>query len=145
MHPPPPRSIHLHPAPPSSIHLRPVHFILHPALCNTVNNIWTKILHLIGQFPRIRFLKFRPQNPFLGKFGPKIQRCPFCLNIGTHSISRMLIPNPDLDIWNFDPKTHFWANFGQKSQSWAQKCKVIRFVWKFVHIVSQGCRFWIRT
>ena len=85
-----PSSIHLHPAPPSSIHLHPAHFNLHPALCNTLNNIWTKILHVIGQFPqiltknwhtwyfggvdsesRLRFLKFRPQNPFLGKFGPK--------------------------------------------------------------------------
>ena len=22
----------------------------------------------------------------------------------------MLIPNPDLDFWNFDPKIKFWAN-----------------------------------
>ena len=87
----------LHPAPPSSfqpplnsIHLHQAHFSLYPALCNTLNNIWTKILHVIGQFPqiltknwhtwyfggvdsesRLRFLKFQPQNPFLGKFGPK--------------------------------------------------------------------------
>ena len=26
----------------------------------------------------------------------------------------MLIPNPDLDFWNSDPKIHFWANLGQK-------------------------------
>ena len=30
---------HLHPAPSSSIHLHPAHFNLHPALCNTLNNI----------------------------------------------------------------------------------------------------------
>ena len=70
LHPPLPSSIHLHPAPststqlhppppssfqppPSSIHLHPAHFSLHPALCNTLNNIWTKILHVIGQFPQI--------------------------------------------------------------------------------------------
>ena len=29
----------------------------------------------------------------------------------------MQIPNANLDFWNFDPKTHFWANFGQESQS----------------------------
>ena len=29
----------------------------------------------------------------------------------------MQIPNPVLDFWNSDPKTHFWANFGRKSQS----------------------------
>ena len=67
LHPPPPSSTQLHPPlhssfqpPPSSIHLRPAHFSLHPALCNTLNNIWTKILHVIGQFP-----KFRPKScPF---------------------------------------------------------------------------------
>ena len=111
---------------------------------------------------RLRFLKFRPQNLFLGKFGsknsklwklvhiesqgcwfqiqiyifeiptpkfigfqihfwanlgPKIQSCLFCLKIGARSISRMLIPNPDLDFWNFDPKIHLWANLGQKIRS----------------------------
>ena len=43
----------LQPAPPSSIHLHPAHFSLHPAVCNALNNIWTKILHIIGQFPQI--------------------------------------------------------------------------------------------
>ena len=30
---------------------------------------------------------------------------------------RMLIPNPDLNFWNVDPKIHFWANLGPKIQS----------------------------
>ena len=42
-----------HPSPPSSIHLHPTHFSLLPALCNTLNVIRTKILHVIGQFPQI--------------------------------------------------------------------------------------------
>ena len=29
----------------------------------------------------------------------------------------MLILNPDLDLWNFDPKIHCWANLDPKSQS----------------------------
>ena len=29
----------------------------------------------------------------------------------------MLIPNPVLNVWNFDPKLYFWANFAPKSQS----------------------------
>ena len=66
---------------------------------------------------RLRFLKFRSQNPFMGEFGSKIQSCPFCLKIGAQSISRILIPNPDLDFWNFDPKIHFWANLYTKIQS----------------------------
>ena len=45
---------------------------------------------------------------------PKIQSCPFYQKIGAHSMSRMLIPNTDLDFWNCDPKIYFWANFGQK-------------------------------
>ena len=48
--------------------------------------------------------KFRPRNSF-------------CLNTGSHGILEVLIPNPDLDFWNSDPKIHFWANLGPKSQS----------------------------
>ena len=69
---------------------------------------------------RLRFLKFRPQSSFLGKFGPKNgkrQSCLFCLKIGTHSISMMLILILTLVFWISNPKTHFWANLGQKRQS----------------------------
>ena len=48
---------------------------------------------------------------------PYFQSCLFCLKIDAHSISRMLIPNPDLDFWNFEPKICFWANLGPKFQS----------------------------
>ena len=40
----------------------------------------------------------------------KIKSCPFWLKIGTYGILKVLIPNPDLDFWNFDLKMHFWAN-----------------------------------
>ena len=30
----------------------------------------------------------------------------------------MLIPNPDIVFLNSEPETHFWANLGQKSQSY---------------------------
>ena len=49
--------------------------------------------------------------------GQKIKSCPFWLKIGTHGILEVLIPNPDLDFWNSDPKIHFWANLGPKIQS----------------------------
>ena len=122
MHPSPPSSIHLHPAPPSSTqlhlpppssfqpspnstHLHPAHFSVHPALCNTLNVIRTKISHVMGNFPkfrpknltlpvltenwhtwyigvpdfesRLRVLNFWPQNPFLGKFRPKKSKLLF--------------------------------------------------------------------
>ena len=96
-HPPPPGSFQ---PPPSPIHLHLAHFSLHPALCNTLNNIRTKISNVkLDNFPKFRpkntklsvlseswhawylkdadsysninFLKFRSQIPFLGKFGRK--------------------------------------------------------------------------
>ena len=34
-----------------------------------------------------------------------------------HGILEVLIPNPDLDFLNSDPKIYFWANLGPKIQS----------------------------
>ena len=48
-----PTSTQLHPSPPRSIHLHSAHFNLHPAHCNTLNVIRTKISYVIGQFPQI--------------------------------------------------------------------------------------------
>ena len=81
LHPTPPS---LFKPPPSSIHLHPPHFSLHPALCETLNNIWTKILHVNWAI-----------SPTLGQ---KIKNCPFSVKIGTHGILEVLIPNPDLDF-----------------------------------------------
>ena len=53
-------------------------------------------------------------SPNLGR---KIQSCPIWLRISTHGILEVLISNPDIDVWNFDPKIHFWANLGRKIQS----------------------------
>ena len=47
----------------------------------------------------------------------KIESCPFWLKIGTHGKLEVLIPNPDLDFWNSNPKIHFWANLGPKTKS----------------------------
>ena len=49
--------------------------------------------------------------------GWNIQSCPFCLKIDSQGMLEVLIPNPDLDFWNSDPKILFWANLGSKSQS----------------------------
>ena len=85
--------------------------------------------------PDLDFYNFNPKIHFWANLDPKIQSCSFCLKIGTHSISRILIPNSDLDFWNFDPKIHFFGKFGSK------KFKVVRFVWKLVQMVSEGCWF----
>ena len=146
--------------------LHPAHFNLQLALCNTLNVIRTKTLHVIGQF--------------LPKLGWKIQRCPFWLKIGTHGLLVVLILNLHLDFWNSDPKIHFRANLGSKSQSclfclkigthyisrmlilipalvfwisnpksifgqiWPKKVKNVRFAWKLAHIISRGRWFLFR-
>ena len=117
MHPPPPTSIHLHPSPPSSFQ-PPPSSLQHPQqyLNQNIAHNWTV-------------------SPNLGQ---KIKSCPFWLKIGTHGTLEVLIPNPDFDFWNSYPKSIF-------GQIWAQKVKVVCFVWKLVHIVSQGCWFRIQT
>ena len=104
-----PTSTQLHPPPPSSsqpltssINLHPAHFSLHPALCNTLNNIWTKILHVIGQFP-----------PNLGR---QIKSYPFWLKIGTHGILEGFISTKSR-LWflKFQPQNSFLSKFGSKN------------------------------
>ena len=82
---------------PTSIHLHPAHFSLHPAQCSNQN---------IARCWAI--------SPNLGR---KIQNFLFCLKIGTHGISRMLILFPTLVFQMSKPKILFWANLGQKSES----------------------------
>ena len=77
------------------------------------------------------------QNPFLGKFGPKSQGCPFFLKISTRGISKMLLLIPTLAFWIYNPKSIF-------GQIWAKKVKVVHFGWKLAHIVSCGCPFLFR-
>ena len=95
MHPSPPSSIHLHPAPPSSFQ-PPLSSLEHPQ-----------------QYLNQNIARNWAISPNLGQ---NIKSCPFWLKIGTHGILEVLIPNPDLDFWNSDPKNHFWANLGPKSQ-----------------------------
>ena len=66
---------------------------------------------------RLRFLKFQPQNPFLGQFGPKKSK----LSVLTENWRTWCLKDTDpyfnISFLNFQPKIHFWANLGQKSQS----------------------------
>ena len=117
---------------------------------------------------------------FRANLNTKIQTCPFCLNMVTHSISRMLIGNLHLDFLIFQSQNPFfdksrpknwklpvlsenWCTYYLKvgesesklrffkfrpqnkffGQLWAQNLKIISFVWKLAHIISQGCWFGI--
>ena len=180
-----PSSTQLHPPPPSSFQ-PPPSFLQHPQqyLNQNIARYWAispnlgrkiknvcfnwKMAHLV--YWRC-FWNFDLKIHIWANLGPKIQSCLFCLKIGAHSISRMLIPNPDLDFWNFDPKIYFWANLGQKCQSfsfclkidthvlsrllilvptlifWISKLKsifgqvVVYFDWQLTHMVYWGCWF----
>ena len=86
---------------------------------------------------RLRFFKFRFSDfkiCFWANLGPKIQSRPFCLKIGAHGISRMLILIPTLVFWISNPNFIF-------GQVWAKKVKVVRFNWKLAQIISRGCWF----
>ena len=97
LHPPPPSSTQLHPPPPSSFQ-PPPSSLQHPQ-----------------QYLNQNIARNWAISPNLGQ---KIKSCPFWLKIGTHGILEVLIPNPDLDFWNSNPKIHFWANLDPKSQNW---------------------------
>ena len=70
----------------------------------------------------------------MDNLGSKIQSCPFCLKIGTHGISRMLILIPTLVSWISNPNFLF-------GQIWNQKIKVFRFFWKLARMPSWRCWF----
>ena len=82
----------------------------------------------------LTFLKFRPENPFLGKFGQKSESCFFCLKIGTPVISRLLILVATLVFWISKPKSIF-------GQIWTGKLKVVQFGWKLASRGSRWCWF----
>ena len=83
---------HLHPAPSTSNQFFLAHFSHHPAPCNTLNIIRTKLSHVTGQFGQ--FFQVSAE-----KF--KVTYL-FWLKIGSHDILEVLIPNPDFDFWKYD-------------------------------------------
>ena len=72
----------------------------------------------------------------------KIESSPFWLKIGSHGILEVLIPNPDLDFWNPNPKMHFWANLGRKSQSCPFSLKMITHGFSRMLLLIPTIIFW---
>ena len=66
---------------------------------------------------RLKFLKFQPQNSFLGKFGPEKVK----LSLLLENWHKWYLEDADsyfnISFLDFLPKIHFWGNLGQKSQS----------------------------
>ena len=109
----------MHPAPSTSTQLISTFTQLHPPPPSSLQHP--------QQYLNQNIVRNWAISPNLGQ---KIKSCSFWLKIGTLGILEVLIPNLRLDFWNFDPKIYFWANL-------AQKFKLVRFVWKLVHVVCQ--------
>ena len=65
--------------------------------------------------PDVGFWNSDPKIHFWAILGPKIQSCLFCLKCGAPSISRMLIPNPDLKFLKFRAENRFLGKFSPKN------------------------------
>ena len=127
VNPAPSSSIQLHPAPSTSTRLISTFTQLHLPTPSSFQPPPSSLQHP-GQYFNQNIVRNWAISPNLCR---KIKCFPFWLKIGTHDILQVLIPNPDLYFWNSDAKI----------QIWAQKVKVVRFVWKLVHMASQGCWF----
>ena len=97
-------------------HIHPAHFNLHPAPSSSFQPPPSSLQHP-QRYKNQNIARHWAISPNLGR---KIQSCPLCLKIGTHGILEVLIPNPDLEFLNSDPKINFWANL-------AEKVKVVHF------------------
>ena len=110
LHPPTPHSTQLHPPPPSSFQPPPSSIHLQTSSFQPLPSS----LHHPQQYLNQIIARNWAISPNLGR---KIKNCPFWLKIGTHDILEVLIPNPDLNFWNSNPKIHFWSNLGPKIQT----------------------------
>ena len=86
----------------------------------------------------LRFLKFWPKIYFWASLGQKSQSCLFCLKIGTHGNSRMLILIPALVFSIFNSKSIF-------GQSWAKKkhLKIGTYGISSISVLVPTLVFWI--
>ena len=139
LHPAPSTSTQHHPAPSTSTQHISISTQLHPPQLSWFQPPPSSLQHPY-QYSNQNTASNWAIFPNLGR---KIQSCLFSLKIGTHSFLEVLIPNPDLDFWNSDPKIHFWATCGPKSQSclFCQKIGTHGISWMLIFIPTLV--FWI--
>ena len=89
-------------------------------------------------YSHISFQNFQLLFNFWTNLGRKSQSCPFCLRIGTHGISRMLILLLTLVFWISNSNSIF-------GQIWAEKVKVVHFVGKLARKVISRMLIFIPT
>ena len=88
---------------------------LHPAPSTT-----TQLISTSTQLSATPSIIFEPKHCTNWVISPNLGRktkCPFWLKIGTLDIVEVMILNPELDFWNFDPKIKFWINLDPNIQS----------------------------
>ena len=103
----------IHPAPSTSTQLISTSTQLYPPPPSSFQPPPSSLQHP-QQYLSLNIARNCTISPILGQ---KIKSCPFWLNIGTHGIIEVLIPNSNLDFWSSDPKIYFWTNLGPKIQS----------------------------
>ena len=88
---------------------------LHPAPSTT-----TQFISTSTQLSATPSIIFEPKCCTNWVISPNLgwkTKCPFWLKIGTLDIVEVMILNPELDFWNFDPKIKFWTNLDPNIQS----------------------------
>ena len=111
----PSTSTQLHPSPSTSTQLISTSTQLHPPPPSTFKPPLRSLQHL-QPYKNQNIARNWAISPNLGQ---KIQKCLFCLKIGTHGILEEVILDLDLDFQNPDTKSIF-------VQIWAKKVKVGR-------------------
>ena len=101
----------LHPAWSTSIQLISTSTKLHSPPTSSFQPPPSSLQH--PQYSNQNIIRNGAISPNLGQ---KLQSCPLWVKIGSHGLFQVLIPNPDFDFWNSDPKIHFWAILGSRSQ-----------------------------
>ena len=99
-------------------------------------NWHTLYLEDTDSYSSISFLNFKPKIHFWANLGKK--SFPFCLKIGIHRTSRILILISTLVSWVSNQKSIF-------GQIWVKKVKVVRIAWKLRRMVSRGSGFLFRN
>ena len=138
VHPPPPSSIHLHSAPSTSTQLILTSTQLHPPTPSSFQPPPSSLQH-----PQQYLDQNIARNCIISlNLGRKIKNYPFWLKIATYGILEMLILKPDLDFWNSDAKSHFWANLGPKIQSCLFSLKIGAHSIPRMMILNPDQKFW---
>ena len=81
-------------------------------------NWHTWYLEDANPYSKISFYEFPTLNSLLGKYWPKKSKLSFCLKIGSHGISRMLIVISTFAFWISNHKKNFWASFWALPENW---------------------------